>query len=145
MSTSAKDLWPEAALEKIAMTITPYPVDDRYLNEEGWARFTKRVVKTPLAATVDKAELGNLLNAEWVDSAGTSWRIAPDPSATGALKCFAFGEVGGDSHYKESVTVFGHGAAAGALLNYTVYWEDKVDGAITRICDAFTGFEKGPK
>jgi hypothetical protein len=146
MNATMSDIWPEPKLEQVALTIdggdTPYTDDHCYCGQEGWARFTKKVVLTHDLTKETANTHGTLLYAEWIDAVGIPWRIAPDPASPGAFSKFAFREGLGDLYMKEQITVFGDNAAHGMKLNYAVYWQDKGDGAVTRVCDSFTGFEK---
>ncbi len=144
MSSSAKEIWPEVALEQVALTVEVvkenYVDDQCYLRQKGWARFTKAVVLTENLTEEEAGKLGTLLYAEWIDAADTPCRIAPDPASPGQFKRYAFREGLGDTYMKEQVSVFGDGAAHAKKLNFTVYWQDKGDGAIARGFDVFTGF-----
>lgn len=110
----------------------------------GWAKFTRKVVRTDTEFR-EPAELGALLFAEWVDRQGHSFRIDADPQVPGQLAIFTLEEVqelssGSTPVWREEVVIDGDGAAAGRLLNYSVYIAERDDGEMYRLCDAFRGW-----
>lgn len=156
MSAMDPDQWPDPlagetpTLTPVALTVDVsealYTDDGCYCGEDGWVRFTKGVRLTQSLTAAAAKELGTLLYAEWVDDAGTFWRIAPDPAAPGMFKKFAFREAAGDQYFRESITVFGDSPAQDLLLKFHVYWTNPDDGAVARAFDVFAGFAtKGAK